>query len=130
MCWSSKLQKEIALSTCEAEYIALSTAMRKFAPLIQLLKYLKVAWNVITMLPTFACKVFEENQSYIVVAEPKKSPTRTKNIVIKNRHFFNLVEDRVIKIKYINAKKQLADILTKSIERNQFFKLRFMLMEW
>ena len=30
--WSSKLQSEFALSTCEAEYIALSTAMRELLP--------------------------------------------------------------------------------------------------
>ena len=33
--WSSKLQTEIDLSTCEAEYIALSTAMREIIPLIK-----------------------------------------------------------------------------------------------
>ena len=31
--WASKLQTEIALSTMEAEYIALSVAMREFIPL-------------------------------------------------------------------------------------------------
>ena len=32
--WKSKLQTEIALSTCEAEYIALSSAMREVIPLV------------------------------------------------------------------------------------------------
>ena len=35
--WRSKLQTEIDLSACEAEYIALSAAMREVIPLIQLL---------------------------------------------------------------------------------------------
>ena len=130
ICWSSKLQTEIALSTCEAEYIALSTAMREVIPLIQLLKDLEVACNVITTPPTVTCKVFEDNQSCIAVAESKKPPTRTKHIAIKYHHFRNLVDNGAIKINYIDTKKQLADTLTKPIESNQFFKLRFMLMGW
>ena len=35
--WSSKLQSKISLSTIEAEYIALSQAMRKLIPLRQLM---------------------------------------------------------------------------------------------
>ena len=36
--WSSKMQKDIALSTTEAEYIDLSQSMQEFIPLIGLLK--------------------------------------------------------------------------------------------
>ena len=31
--WASRMQTEVATSTCEAEYIALSTAMRQLLPL-------------------------------------------------------------------------------------------------
>ena len=36
--WRSKLQTETALSTFEAEHVALSTAMREVVPIIELLK--------------------------------------------------------------------------------------------
>ena len=104
--------------------------MREVIPLIQLLKDLKVACDVITTPPIIICKVFEDNQSCIAVAESKKPPARTKHIAIKYHHFRNLVDNKVIKISYIDTKKQLADILTKPIETNQFFKLRFMLLGW
>ncbi len=38
MHWSSKMQTEIALSTTEAEYIALSQAMREVLPIIWLME--------------------------------------------------------------------------------------------
>ena len=38
--WTSKLQTEIALSTAEAEYIAISQAMRETIPLMNLLREL------------------------------------------------------------------------------------------
>ena len=46
------------------------------------------------------------------------------------QHFRSLVDKKIIRINYIDTKKQLADILTKPIEDNQFFKLRYMLMGW
>ena len=85
---------------------------------------------MLTTLPTVTCKVFEDNQSCIAVAESKKLSARTKHVAIKYHHFENLVNDKVIKISYIDTKKKLADILTKPIDANQFFKLRFMLMGW
>ena len=40
--WASKLQTEIALSTTEAEYIALSTATREVLPFLNLMSELKM----------------------------------------------------------------------------------------
>ena len=59
--WRSKLQTEIALSTCKAEYIALSAVMREVIPLIQLLKDLKVNCDVVNIPPEVYYDVFEDN---------------------------------------------------------------------
>ena len=128
--WRSKLQAEIALSTCEAECVALSSAMREVIPLTQLLEDLKVACDVITTPPEVSCRVFEDNQSCIAVAESKKPPARTKHIAIKYHHFRNLVDKGTIRMSHVDTKNQVADIFTKPIEDNQFFKLRCMLMGW
>ena len=103
--WGSKLQTDIALSTREDECIALSTEMREVILQFKLLEDLKVSWDVITTLPTVTYKVFEDNQSCIAVAESKKLQARTKYAVIKYHHFKNLVDDKVIKISYIDTKK-------------------------
>jgi hypothetical protein len=39
--WGSTLQSEIALSTTEAEYLALSTALRQTIPIMRLVKEIK-----------------------------------------------------------------------------------------
>ncbi len=44
MHWSSKMQTEIALSTTEAEYIALSQAMREVLPIIWLMEEAISLW--------------------------------------------------------------------------------------
>ena len=46
--WGSKIQTEIALSTTESEYIALSTAMREVVPFMGLMKEIAdcLAWSL------------------------------------------------------------------------------------
>ena len=44
MLWSSKLQTETALSTMEAEYIALSTSLKQLIPLKRLVESV---WNAV-----------------------------------------------------------------------------------
>ena len=85
---------------------------------------------MINALPTANYKVFEDNQSFIAVAESKKPLARTKHVATKYHHFRGLVDKGIIKINYVDTKKQMADTLTKPIENNQFFKLRCMIMGW
>ena len=118
------------MSTCEAEHIALITAMIEVIPLIKLLEELSIACDVITNPPLVTCKVFEDNQSYIAVAESKKLPERTKHIAIKCHHLRSLVDKKIIKINYVDTKKKLANTLKNPIEFNKLFKLRHVLMGW
>ena len=72
--------------------------MRELIPLMELLKDLQVACEVITIQPVVTCKAFKDNQSCIAMAESRKPPARTKHISIKYHHFRNLVNKNVIKI--------------------------------
>jgi hypothetical protein len=87
--WSSKLQTEIALSTCEAEYIALSTAMRALLPLRALFKSLAGSLTLLHEEVTKVCAVWEDNQAALKLATaqfPNMTP-RTKHIGIKYHWF-------------------------------------------
>eukprot|EP00978_Attheya_sp_CCMP212_P010411 scaffold25225_cov54-Attheya_sp.AAC.1 len=60
--WRSKLQTEVALSTTEAEYVALSQSLREVLPIMRLLKEAKATnINVIHVKPIIRCTVFEDN---------------------------------------------------------------------
>ena len=71
--WSSKLQTLTALSTMEADYVALSSALRDQVPIMQLLK------EVITrgidgkfMPPRVHCMAFEDNGGAIELVQLPK----------------------------------------------------------
>jgi hypothetical protein len=59
--WANYLWTEIALSTAEAEYMAMSSAFRKVIPLKTLMKELHTIFPVHINKPNFFCKVHEEN---------------------------------------------------------------------
>eukprot|EP00957_Ditylum_brightwellii_P058943 4470200-Ditylum_brightwellii.AAC.1 len=59
--WQSKLKTEIALSTTEAEYITLSSAIREVIPFMYLLQELTNIFELHMPKPEVHCKVFEDN---------------------------------------------------------------------
>ena len=85
--WSSKLQTEIALSTAEAEYIALSSSLREVIPLMTVMDELNEVFPLLMETPKFYCKVWEDNQSCIAMATSQKFTPRTKHIALKYHHF-------------------------------------------
>ena len=128
--WCSKLQTEIALSTTESEYIALSTAMRGVIPFLNLMEETAQLFGIQSEKPVFRCTVWEDNESCIKVAQSPKFTPRTKHIAIKYHHFRRFVDNGKIVIKYINTKEQTADILTKPLPEKAFCYLRMKLMGW
>ena len=70
--WCSKLQKEIPYSTTEAEYIALSQAVRKVIPFIAFIKEISFIFDIhLPKLEVF-CRVFKYNQGCISVTDYQK----------------------------------------------------------
>ena len=60
--WKSNLQTEIALSTCESEYLTLYASMRTVIPLIELSKEIKPFIDVHSSMPKMLCQVHEDNK--------------------------------------------------------------------
>ena len=129
--WKSKLQSIIALSTAEAEYIALSTALREVISIIHLLDYLKQqGFPIHGSTPKFTCKTFEDNQSCIKLATDHRIRPRSKHFALRLHHFRSYVLNKTITIEHIDTKSQQADIFTKPLSKTQFQALRLKLMHW
>ena len=126
--WSSKLQSEIALSTTESEYIALSQSLRDVIPLIGLLNELQPVLSFTSDMPTVHCTIFEDNKGCIDLVNIPKIRPRTKHIALKYHHFRSSVCNKMISIRYVETKLQMADIFTKALNDRQFAVLRAMLV--
>jgi hypothetical protein len=64
------------------------------------------------------------------MANAEKFTQRTKHIALKYHHFKSFVRDGRVSIEYIRTKDQKADLLTKPLAEELFFRLRFMLCGW
>ena len=69
----SLLQTEIALSTSEAEYIALASALREVLPLMTITEEINEVFPLHITKPKFVCKVHKDNQSCIKMDTGKNS---------------------------------------------------------
>ena len=128
--WRSSLQTEIALSTAEAEYIALSSALREVLPMMTMMEEINEVFPLHIPTPKFVCKVHKDNQSCIKMATGNKFSPRTKHIALKYHHFRTHVKSGRVDIQYKPTEEQLADLLTKPLTNEAFFTLRYMLCGW
>ena len=128
--WFSRLQTEIALSTTEAEYIALSTAAREVLPLRELILEIKPILNIPEAKLQIRCTLFEDNKGAEELAKVPKNRPRTKHIAVKYHHFRQAVKDKILLVKRIGTEEQLADIFTKPLARLPLEHLRKQIMGW
>jgi hypothetical protein len=133
--WKSKLQTEIALSTMEAEYVALSTACKDLIPIIALVKELRRAVGLPEEVTTnLHTKVHEDNVGALTLAklEPARMTPRSKHYAIKYHWFREYVSKPTnqVTIVKIETANQLGDIFTKGLTKVTFVHLRRMLMGW
>ncbi|CAI7842429.1 unnamed protein product [Closterium sp. NIES-54] len=111
--WQSSKQELIALSSAEAEYIALCSATKKGLYIRRLLEEAKLA-----QLPSFS--LFCDNQSAIRIANKNGSANRTKHIAL--RYFFvkDEIEKGRLELSYCPTSEMAADYLTKKLGKSKF----------
>ena len=129
--WCLKLQTEIALSMAEAEYIALSQAMRQVILMMNIITEISCVFDIYVPKPEVHCKVFEDNCCIITIAKAQKFTPRTKHIALKYHHFCRYVKAKIIQIYYpIGTVEQTADIFMKPLDNKTFLYLRKKLNGW
>ena len=129
--WKSQLQTEIALSSTESEYIALSQAARKVKPLMLLIQEMKKeGFNVGCSTPTVKCTLFEDNSGTVYLANAPSMRPCTKHINVKYHHFRSMVASRALRIEKTSSEEQLADFLTKQSSIELYLAHRMAIMGW
>ncbi len=131
MHWGSKMQTETALSSTEAEYIALSQAMREVIPIMWLINEAhEMGIPVTNQRPSVKCKVFKDIAGAIKIANVPKMRPRTKHFHIKYHHFREEVRKGTISVYHVGTKEQVADIFTKALDEGLYEKFRKAIMGW
>ena len=137
--WKSKLQDEVACSTLESEYIALSTAMHEMLPMHRLFAEIGEKMNLkLEEKGLLHSTVFEDNNGCLALATAPKMTPRTKHIAVKYHFFKSHIgvqkgkdgKEKGIRIVKVESEFQKADIFTKGLPHVDFERIRGLLMGW
>lgn len=109
ICWNSKKQQTVALSSTEAEYMAISAATQEALWLIQLENEF---WK--RNAPTI---IFCDNRSTICLGKNDAYQPRTKHIDIRHHFIRQKVNDKQITLTPMSTTEMTADILTKGLPK-------------
>ena len=105
--WTSHKQTSNAVSTMEAEYMALSDASREAIARIQLYSDL----TIYTPSPL----LFSDSQSALALTGDPTNYSRSKHIDIRYHFIRDVIQKNQISVDYIPSTDQPADILTKAL---------------
>lgn len=110
MSWKSRLQQTVATSTTEAEYYAVSEAIKEIL-------YLLPIANEVGSPQDLPIKLFGDNQGCIKLAENNQLTERSRHIDIKYHFIQEHIEEEKIKLEYVPTQNNVADILTKGLSK-------------
>ena len=114
----------IALSTCEAEYYALTEGGK------EAMHVKKLVWEVNNQKPIpddqelEPVKLLCDNQSTIFVSKNPAEHRMMKHVDLRYKWIQEKVEANEFQVEYVSTTDQIADIFTKALHKDMFEKLR------
>ncbi|GKC26742.1 hypothetical protein Tco_1034036, partial [Tanacetum coccineum] len=109
--WSSKKQKSTAISTTEAEYIAISGCYAQILWMRSQLTDYDFAFNKIPL--------YCDNHTAIALCCNNVQHSRSKHIDIRHHFIREQVEKGMVELYFVTMDYQLTDIFTKALPRER-----------
>ena len=113
--WRSKKQSCVALSTTEAEYMALASTVQEAVWLRELCKHLNTEQAGGTFL-------YEDNQPTVSMSKNPQLHGKAKHVGIKFHFIQEEVHNKSVKLQYCRTDEMLADMFTKGLGTMKFVK--------
>nr|GEZ94362.1 retrovirus-related Pol polyprotein from transposon TNT 1-94 [Tanacetum cinerariifolium] len=110
--WSFKKQQSTAISTTEAEYIAMSGCYAQILWMRSQLTDYRFDFNKIPL--------YYDNRSAIALCFNNVQHSRSKHIDIRHHFIREQVKRGVVELYFVSTDYQLADIFTKALPRQRF----------
>ena len=115
--WTSKKQSIVALSTCEAEYIAAASCVCHAIWLRKLMEDLQQKQSEAT-------RIFVDNKSAIALAKNPVHHERSKHIDTRFHFIREHIKEGDVELVHVNTHEQIADIFTKPLKTEVFYYLQ------
>lgn len=113
--WSCTKQRMVALSSTEAEFIALCEAVKEASWTKNLLHEMNRPQQQKTI-------IYEDNQSTIKLLQHNRISQRSKHIDIRYHYIRDAMQNEQLEVQYCPTETMMADILTKPLSPKIFMK--------
>lgn len=115
--WSCKKQEIVALSSAEAEYVALSETCKEMV-------WLSRVGEEFGIQRREPIRIFTDSQSAMAMITNQGFSHRTKHIDTKFHFVKDLVEKKIVELRYHPTETNVADMMTKPLGGNKIRQLR------
>lgn len=141
--WGSQRQKTVALSSCEAEFMAISAVVQSvmwFQTLLGEIGFTQFVApeddaapptrspDAATSLAVRTPTLFNDNRSAIAMSHNDVHHQRSKHISLRYHFVREAIAARVVRLEWCSTHEQLADVLTKALPPTPFTRLRDVLV--
>ena len=109
--WSSKRQPTVALSTVEAEYVAMSRCAQQMIWMQTWLDEVEIAYTTPGIIKG-------DSRGAIALAKTTKDHGKVKHIDIRHHYLRELVKSNLIAFEQISSSDNIADVFTKPLARD------------
>ena len=116
ICWQSRAQKTIALSSTEAKYMAMSDCSRQIVWIQSLFGEMGINMARIP--------ICGDNQGSIFIANNPVTEKRSKHIDIRYHYIREVIEANKVECFFIPGEDNPADMFTKNLAFPKFSKFR------
>ncbi len=118
--WKSKLQSTVAQSTTEAEYYALTEATKDLEWGASLLENIKIQFKT-------PLTLYGDNQSAIKFANNSNFQSRMRHVNLRHHFLKERVQTGRLCLTYVKSDDNLADGLTKALQKQKLIQIRLKL---
>ena len=115
--YRTKKQGLVTTSTTEAEFVGISESSKTLLYVKTMLEFMKEKLKK-------PMRVENDNKGALLISKQESSVGRTKHLEIKMFHVQDMVDKKLIELRYKNTKILNADLMTKALNGGQFESLR------
>ena len=114
--WSSKRQASVALSTVEAEYVAMSRCAQQMVWMQSWLDEVEIEHSLPGLIKG-------DNRGAIALTKNTRDHGKVKHINIRHHYIRELLESNTIAVEQVPSENNLADLFTKPLPRDHHHRL-------
>lgn len=118
--WRTKKQNHVALSSAEAEFVAMRLASREVTNLMEMCKRIAIV--------KVSAAIYEDNKAAIELAKTEESKTLKHLVNLSYHHGRSEVQSGRVNLQWISTQNQVGDFFTKALPYAKFCEFRDMLM--